>query len=85
MYTIYILLSLKDKNLYVGCTTGIEKRLSRHNSGAVTSTKERRPLVLLYAKVYPSKEEAFQRERFLKTLWSSRFKSKLKKQYFENL
>ena len=78
-YIVYILLSLKDKKLYIGCTSSLKKRIIRHMQGYVLATKDRRPLELLYYEVIESKELAFQRERFLKSLWSSRFKSYLKK------
>lgn len=47
MFTVYILKSLKDKGLYVGRTNNFERRLAEHNRGSVSSTKSRRPLVLL--------------------------------------
>ncbi len=81
MYTVYILISEKDFKLYVGCTQDIEKRLHAHNAGYVDATKARRPLTLLHQEQYQSKAEAFQRERFLKSLWSARFKQKLRRTY----
>jgi putative endonuclease len=83
-YFVYILYSQKDGNLYVGCTNNTEKRLKRHNSGEVTATKNRRPLVLIHQEEYKNKGKAFDRERFLKSLWSARFKQKLKKEYKQN-
>ncbi|MBI2086961.1 MAG: GIY-YIG nuclease family protein [Candidatus Zambryskibacteria bacterium] len=80
-YFVYILLSLKDKKLYVGCTTNLEKRLIRHNNGAVFATKSRRPLELIYSEKFESKTEAFNRERFLKSLWGARFKKKVLDKY----
>ena len=84
MYSIYILYSEKDTDLYVGCTANIEARLKRHNSGQVLATKYRQPLVCIYTERHISKTEAFTRERFLKSLWSSRFKNKIKKEYLKN-
>ncbi len=81
MYFVYILYSEKDKNLYVGCTSDVNERLKRHNSGQVLATKFRQPLVCIHTEKFDSKEEAFNRERFLKTLWSARFKNKIKKEY----
>lgn len=80
-YSVYILLSKKDKKLYVGCTQNITKRLKRHNSGHVLATKYRRPLVLIHKERFENKTGAFNRERFLKSLWSGRFKKKLILQY----
>jgi putative endonuclease len=85
MYYVYILISKKDRKLYVGCTQDIKNRLHRHNSGFVEATKVRRPLELLYYEEISDKTEAFQRERYLKSLWSARFKKKLRQKYFDNL
>jgi putative endonuclease len=77
-YFIYILYSKKDKKLYVGCTNNLEKRFERHNSGRVTATKYRRPLELIHSEKFENKADAFNRERFLKSLWGSREKKKIK-------
>lgn len=81
MHTVYILYSEKDYGLYVGCTSNISERLKRHNSGQVAATKYRQPLVCIHTEKFDSKDEAFNRERFLKTLWSARFKNKIKNNY----
>lgn len=84
MYTVYILLSLKDKGLYVGCTSDFKKRFDNHTKGFVPSTKLRRPLVVILEERFDDKAEAFNRERFLKSLWSARFKKKLKEKYLKD-
>ncbi len=66
-YLIYVLFSLKDKKLYIGYTTNLEKRLSEHSSGKVTSTKDRRPLILIFHEVFTNKNDARGREVFLKS------------------
>ena len=81
MYTVYILYSHKDKKLYTGCTSNIEKRVRSHNSGSVAATKNRRPLSLIYTECFPDKIRAFNRERFLKSLWGSRLKKKVVKDF----
>lgn len=82
-YCTYILYSLKDKRLYVGCTKDLEKRIQRHIAGYVLATKHRKPLVLIYKKQYSDKSEAFQRERFLKSLWGAREKKQILKKYLD--
>ncbi|MDZ4205752.1 MAG: GIY-YIG nuclease family protein [Patescibacteria group bacterium] len=67
-YFVYILLSLVDNKLYVGCSTNIEERIRGHNNGAIDATKHRRPLELIYHEKFENKAEAFNRERFLKSL-----------------
>ena len=84
MYIVYILYSEKDKGLYVGCTSNLDKRLKRHNSGQVIATILRQLLVCIYNETYSVKSEAFNKERYLKTLWSSHFKKKLKNLYLKN-
>ncbi len=65
-YNVYVLLSLKDEKLYVGLTTNLKKRIYQHNEGEVTSTKCRRPLILLYFETYCNLEDAENREKYLK-------------------
>ena len=66
MYYIYILLSLKDQKLYVGFTKNLNKRLKQHKEGSVKSTKNRRPIILIYYEVYSQKIDAMRREKYLK-------------------
>jgi len=65
--TVYLLLSLKDKKTYVGSTDNLERRLLEHNQGKNKSTRNRRPLKLIYQEELNTLSEARQRERFLKT------------------
>ena len=81
MYIVYILYSLKDKKLYIGCTSNIAERLIAHQSGKVIATRNRRPLELIGNEEYVDTGKTFNRERFLKSLWSGRFKKKLVKKY----
>lgn len=67
MYIIYVLKSRKDNNLYIGCTSNIEKRLTEHNNGKVRSTKNRRPFKLIFKEKYLDKYQAFNKERYYKT------------------
>ncbi len=84
-YFVYILYSKKDGNLYVGCTSNLEARIKEHNSGKVTATKNRIPLVKIYSEKFEGKSEAFNRERFLKSLWSGRLKRKILKEYLDKI
>ncbi|MBT8327646.1 MAG: GIY-YIG nuclease family protein [Bacteroidia bacterium] len=67
---VYILKSEKNESLYIGITEDIEKRLQRHNSGYVSSTKSKIPWKLLYSVSYQNRSEAFKVERKLKNLKS---------------
>jgi putative endonuclease len=66
MFFVYILKSKKDKNLYIGYTPDLRKRLKEHNLGLVSSTKPRRPFYLVYYEAYASKQDAVKREHNLK-------------------
>lgn len=66
MFYLYILGSKKDKELYIGSTNNLKKRLIEHNSGKVPSTKPRIPLSLLYYEAYLAEEDARNREARLK-------------------
>jgi putative endonuclease len=83
MYVVYILYSENDKGLYVGCTSNLKERIRRHNYGDVEATKHRRPLVCIHTEMFLDKADAYQRERFLKTLWSARFKKKIKEMFLK--
>ncbi|MBU4348381.1 GIY-YIG nuclease family protein [Patescibacteria group bacterium] len=48
MYTIYILQSLKNLRTYAGYTENLKLRLQQHNLGKVNTTKNRRPLIIIF-------------------------------------
>lgn len=66
MHYLYVLKSLKDKNLYVGSTNNLKERLKLHNLGKIFSTKYRRPFELVYYEAYKSEKDARHREKNLK-------------------
>ncbi len=66
MYFVYVLISIKDRKLYIGYAADLEKRIKRHNSGYVTATKNRLPLELIYYEAYKTSVEAKRREKYLK-------------------
>lgn len=66
-YCVYVLISLKDRNLYVGYTTDLQKRLTAHFDGKVDSTAARRPFRLIYCEYHHSMSDAKRREQYLKT------------------
>ena len=66
MFYTYVLMSVKDKNLYVGSTSDLRRRLGEHNKGQVRSTKSRRPFKLVYYEAYTAEDDARKREEQLK-------------------
>ncbi|HLD01956.1 MAG TPA: GIY-YIG nuclease family protein [Patescibacteria group bacterium] len=63
----YILYSLSDKGFYIGFTTNLKLRLTKHAKGEVTATKFRRPLKLIHYEYFVNERDARAREEFLKS------------------
>ncbi|MBI4128915.1 MAG: GIY-YIG nuclease family protein [Parcubacteria group bacterium] len=80
MEYVYVLQSQKDRMLYVGWTTDLRRRIEKHNSGRVFSTRSRCPFTLLYYEACHDREDAKRREKYLKTAWGKRYlKRRLRK------
>ncbi len=63
------MLECGDESYYTGWTNDIKKRLAVHRSGAGAKyTRGRGPLKLVYLEVFDSKEEAMQREAYIKRM-----------------
>jgi len=67
MWYVYILRSIVDKNLYIGSTNNILRRLTEHNSGKVDSTKNRIPFNLEVYIAVKDQAKAIELEQYLKT------------------
>ena len=67
MFTVYVLKSEKDLKRYIGFTEDLDRRLFDHTNGLVKSTRNRRPLVLIYKEEFTDKMEAQVREKFFKS------------------
>ncbi|MCE5279736.1 MAG: GIY-YIG nuclease family protein [Planctomycetaceae bacterium] len=67
VWTTYVLRSIKNGQLYIGLTDNLERRLLQHNRGYNLSTRGRGPFVVIHSEVFPSRIQARQRERELKT------------------
>jgi len=81
MYYVYVLQSLKDKQFYVGYTDDLNNRLKAHSKGRVVSTRNRRPLKLVYYEACLNQQDATKREKYLKTAWGERYIKNRLKQY----
>jgi putative endonuclease len=66
MFYVYVLRSLKNQRLYIGCTNNLERRVFEHNAGLSTYTRTTRPFVLLYHEVFDDLKAARRREKTLK-------------------
>jgi putative endonuclease len=79
MHYVYVLKSQKDGKNYVGFTKNLKLRFEQHNKGLVFSTKNRRPLKLIYYEVCINQKDATRREKYLKTTYGKRYlKNRLK-------
>lgn len=72
-YFTYVLISKKDGKHYIGFTSDLRERLKSHNGGNVESTKNRRPLEVVYYEACTCKEKAEERERYFKTGFGRNF------------
>ena len=81
MYYVYVLRSSEDKDLYIGCTKDLRKRFKEHGQGVCDSTAHRRPFKLIYYEALLNKEDAFAREKYLKTGWGRNYLYKTLKRF----
>jgi len=80
MWYVYVLQSEKDRKFYTGVTSDLRRRFLEHQQGKVFSTKNRRPLKLIYYEACINREDAERREKYLKTAWGKRYiKNRLRK------
>ena len=78
-YYVYILQSLKDNKFYTGYTENLKLRFEDHQKGRVESTKNRKPLKLIYFEGCLNKKDAMHREKYFKTHLGKMFlKNRLK-------
>ena len=67
MYYIYILQSKKDGSYYIGATSDLKERIKYHNSGYQKYTRSKKPYILKWFCVFPSKKKALGFEKYLKS------------------
>ncbi len=63
--------------MYVGYSQDVKKRVTEHHKGRVRSTKDKRPLELIYCELYQNQKDAMQRERYFKTGWGRNYIKKI--------
>lgn len=66
-YYVYVLRSILKDFIYIGYSEDLKRRLDRHNSGYVQSTKAFKPYDLVFYEAYRSMSDAKRREMYLKT------------------
>ena len=82
MFYVYVLKSLADGGLYIGCTGDLKNRMKSHANGNVESTQKRLPMDLIYYEACNHKDDAFRREKYLKTTYGRRYIKRRLKSYF---
>ncbi|KKR68209.1 MAG: GIY-YIG catalytic domain protein [Microgenomates group bacterium GW2011_GWA2_40_6] len=83
MFYVYVLQSQKDRKLYTGYSSDLKRRITEHNQGLVSSTKNRRPLKLIYYQAFVSEIDARREEKHLKS--GSKARNELKLRITESL
>lgn len=79
MFYTYVLKSKKDDKFYTGYTKDLKLRFEQHEKGLIESTKNRRPLKLIYYEACLSQKDATHREKYLKTHYGKMYiKNRLK-------
>ena len=66
-FYVYVLRSLSDGRWYIGSTIDLKQRLKLHNSGAVESTRPRRPFELIFYEAYRNELDGKRRESYFKS------------------
>lgn len=62
MFCVYVLHSERDGMLYTGFSNDLKNRIKYHEQGKVISTKNRRPVKLIYFEAYLIEKDAKSRE-----------------------
>ena len=78
MWYVYLLQN-KNKDWYTGSTKNLQKRILIHNSGDNKSTKYGIPWKVIYCEICLNKDDAYAREKYLKSGMGRRYlKNRLK-------
>lgn len=75
MYYTYIL-KLADGSYYHGSTDDLKKRHNSHKNGEVESTKNFRPVKLVFYAAFVSKKKAIDFEKYMKSSSGFAFRNK---------
>ncbi len=66
LHYVYLLRSLQNKSLYIGCTSDLKKRLVEHNDKKSYHMSKYALWKLIYWETYTNKADAYGREKSLK-------------------
>lgn len=85
MNYVYVLHNRLANQFYTGCTSDLEKRLHEHAKSRSTYTKHRGPYELIYYEVCLNSEDAYAREKYLKSGMGKRYLKNRMKCFLEAL
>ena len=85
MFYTYVLLSEKDGKFYSGFTEDLRLRIKEHRKGSVESTRDRRPLKLVYYESCLNEYDAIKREKYFKSGFGRRFLRNRLECYFKEI
>ena len=83
-YFVYVLFSEADSKNYIGYTHNLNVRFEQHINGDVPSTRNRRPLRLIYFEACLNQQDATRREKYFKTHYGRMFIKKRLQNYYAN-
>jgi len=75
MYYVY-LLTLSNREYYAGSTSDLKNRIKAHKAGKVLSTKDLRPVKLIWYAAFENKKLAQDFEEYLKSSSGFSFRNK---------
>lgn len=81
MYFVYILL-LSNNKFYTGFSDDLKRRFREHVLGKVKSTKNLRPVKLIFYEMFLHKKDAQRRERYFKTTKGKKVLRIMLREYF---
>ena len=86
MFYTYVIESIKSRELYVGYTNNLKRRIVEHNRGYNFSTKQKSPWKLIYYEACINEDDAKRREKYFKTSQGRRLlKRRLKEYLFKDI
>ncbi len=69
----YVIYCNKTGTMYTGATMDLTKRMEQHCSGKVFYTRNKGPVELVYFEACLNKDDAYRRERYLKSGMGKRY------------
>ena len=82
LWYVYVLMSLKTEEWYIGSTRDLRKRIFSHNHGENIATKSAKPWKIIYSEFGLNREDARAREKYLKSGMGRRYLKNRMKFFF---